>query len=110
MADNSSKKEAWSFHEIIRAILRCLGLETEVQQNPSCPKTADDGKVKSNQPGSQEVATDPPSNTEYSDPPSTVPDPAADPPSTMGDVPGLVGSLSAPTRPGTSSGTGPQIN
>ena len=72
----------WSFHEVIRAILRCLGLETEFQQNPSCPKKEDDGKVNNNQSGGQEEGADPPSTIDYSDPPSKVTDPAADPPST----------------------------
>ncbi|XWS15342.1 hypothetical protein CRYUN_Cryun35bG0088400 [Craigia yunnanensis] len=74
MEDTSSTKEVtaqgtpvyypWSFHEVIRAILRCLGLETEFQQNPSCPKKEDDGKVNNNQPGCQEEGAVPPSTTE----------------------------------------------
>ncbi|XVE60840.1 hypothetical protein DITRI_Ditri05aG0159000 [Diplodiscus trichospermus] len=133
MEDNSSTKEVtakgapvyypnpWSFHEVIRAILRCLGLEPEFHQNPSCPKKEDDGKVRNNQAAgcqefpltSSEEGPDPPSSStsDTSDPPSTVTDPAADDPASTSRDPGTVeASLAAPRRPGTSSGSGPQIN
>ncbi|KAK6246513.1 hypothetical protein SCA6_009603 [Theobroma cacao] len=129
MEDASSTREVtaqatpgyypWSFNEVIRAILRCLGLENEFHQDPSSPKKEDDGTVNGNtQAGclespvvSPEAGADPPSTTDQSDPPRTVTDdPPADPPSTTEDDPGLVISLSAPKRPGTSSGSGPQIN
>ncbi|XVF29929.1 hypothetical protein REPUB_Repub16aG0013200 [Reevesia pubescens] len=101
---------AWYFHEVVRAILRCLGLE-ETHEIQSCPKKEDDTKVNNIRPryqaSAEEGAADPASTTDYSDPPSTVTNSAADPPSTNED---LVVSLSTPTRPGTSSGRGPQIN
>ena len=83
----------WSFHEVIRAILRCLGLEPKFHQNPSCPKKENDGKVNTIQASgcqespvaSSEEGPNPPSSstTDYIDPPSTVADPTPDPSSTI---------------------------
>ncbi|XVF63228.1 hypothetical protein PTKIN_Ptkin09bG0071000 [Pterospermum kingtungense] len=110
----------WSFSEVIRAILRCLGLEPLFHQNPSCPKKEDDdGKVlndiqaaagcQESSVASSEQGSDPPSTSaaDNSDPP--ISDPPSDPPSTTGD-PSVAVTLAAPGRPGTSSGSGPQIN
>ncbi|KAE8666500.1 hypothetical protein F3Y22_tig00112498pilonHSYRG00254 [Hibiscus syriacus] len=82
--------------EVVRALLRCLGLETGVQQNStSCPKKQDDHNHQH-----QGSTTD-----DYSDPP---PDPTST--TVRGDDGVPVISFSTPKRPGTGSGRGPQIN
>ncbi|KAL4332012.1 hypothetical protein GQ457_07G020230 [Hibiscus cannabinus] len=111
MEDTSSAKELTShatpfyfptsFHGVIRALLRCLGLETGFQQNPiSCPN--DDDTQHASQ---KEAGSTPSPTTDYSDPP-------ADPPSTTvtGDDGVPVIALFTPKRPGTGGGRGPQIN
>ncbi|XP_039039699.1 uncharacterized protein LOC120177740 [Hibiscus syriacus] len=107
MEDTSSTNQVTSlatrFHEAVRALLRCLGLETGFHQNPSsCPmEEDDDGKVDNNRHSSEKEAGSTP--TGYSDPP-------ADPPSTpsVTGVPVIV--LFTPKRPETGEGSGPQIN
>lgn len=110
--DTSSTKDGtpvWSFNEVVRAILRCLGLEPLLfhKLNPSCPtpnKEDADGKLLINNnvqaaapcklESSEEAGSDPPSTsaTDNSDPPSTststaLTDPPADPaPSTSTTV------------------------
>ncbi|XP_039039815.1 uncharacterized protein LOC120177889 isoform X2 [Hibiscus syriacus] len=83
MEDTSSTNQVTSqttlFHEVLRALLRCLGLETGFHPNPiSCPKEEDDH----NGHASKKEAGSPPSpspTTGYSDQP-------ADPPSTTETV------------------------
>ncbi|MBA0577323.1 hypothetical protein Golob_024976 [Gossypium lobatum] len=126
MEDTSSAKEVTlqgtpayyfpkSFHEVVGAILRCLGLETGFQQNPNpCPKKEDNSKANHNQPISPKENADPPSSTDNSDPSTTVIEPpAGPPPSPTGDtndgcLPMV--SLFTPKKPGPSHGSGPQIN
>ncbi|GKV32385.1 hypothetical protein SLEP1_g40996 [Rubroshorea leprosula] len=94
----------------LKAILKCLGIENMMQQNPCT-----DGKVNEAAAAccpefsaTDQQAADPPTIT-ATDPPT---DAQADPPTsstTEDDAPERV-SLAVPPRPGTSSGSGPQIN
>ncbi|OMO53190.1 hypothetical protein COLO4_36819 [Corchorus olitorius] len=101
----------WSFNEAIRAILRCLGLEKleEFHQNPSTPKKEDDAKLKNITNVEADGCQESPAvayTEEGADPPSTT----DDPPSTTANDPSVVVVLATPTRRGTRTGSGPQIN
>ncbi|GMI83213.1 hypothetical protein HRI_001990600 [Hibiscus trionum] len=96
MEDGSSTKQGspfyypTSFHEVVRAVLSCLGFH----QNP----ISSSNKADHNQHAPPEEGS--------------VIDPPPDPPSTTarggGGVPVI--SFSTPKRPGTGGGRGPQIN
>ncbi|KAI8013151.1 hypothetical protein LOK49_LG05G02876 [Camellia lanceoleosa] len=98
-----------SLEGALRAILKCLGLETAAKPegcSSSCSEEIDKNKVINEPPSCQEQQTssNPGGGEAAADPPSTTDPPPADPPSTP------VEDIAIQRRPPVNSGNGPQTN
>ncbi|GLU16431.1 hypothetical protein SLE2022_328660 [Rubroshorea leprosula] len=104
--------------EAIKAILQCLGIETKIKQNRSTDGQVNEATAswQESSSSSTKEAVDPPPTSDPDPPSRTTTDPQAqvddDHPSssTTRDDPPEIVTFAGPQRPGTSHGSGPQIN
>ncbi|KAK4601558.1 hypothetical protein RGQ29_010923 [Quercus rubra] len=100
--------------EALRAILKCLGVDTKEQEESSSSDQKDEninGTNTQDPSSTTEEVSEIPSSTDP-DPPSSTTDPEADPPSSTAtvEVAASAAAVRAPPRPPLSTGSGPQIN